>query len=189
MLQNIYWQYFRSTNDLPRCVTSFTEEGHLLIENIVNIFFVTSLKYWQHFRSVCITGEYTLRNENFVNIFFVTSLSVSLHNLLDFYIYIYIYILLSFLHTNFFIYILLIIFYPTLVLFEQTNCIDWILICYMSLSLNKILSRTFLVADNWWGLSERRVVCTKIEIYGFKKIIISIKRFLFYWHNYCWIAF
>jgi len=29
--------------------------------------------------------------ENFVNIFFVTSLSVSLHNLLDFYIYIYIF--------------------------------------------------------------------------------------------------
>ena len=35
-----------------------TEEGHLLIENVVNIFFVTSL-------------------------------SISLHNLLDFYIYIY----------------------------------------------------------------------------------------------------
>jgi len=35
-----------------------TEEGHLLIENVVNIFFVTPL-------------------------------SISLHNLLDFYIYIY----------------------------------------------------------------------------------------------------
>ena len=35
-----------------------TEEGHLLIENVVNIFFVASL-------------------------------SISLHNLLDFYIYIY----------------------------------------------------------------------------------------------------
>jgi hypothetical protein len=35
------------------------------------------------------TEEGHLLIENFVNIFFVTSLSVSLHNLLDFYIYIY----------------------------------------------------------------------------------------------------
>ena len=38
------------------------------------------------------TEEGHLLIENFVNTFFVTSLSVSLHNLLDFYIYIYIYI-------------------------------------------------------------------------------------------------
>ena len=36
------------------------------------------------------TEEGHLLIENFVNIFFVTPLSVSLHNLLDFYIYIYI---------------------------------------------------------------------------------------------------
>ena len=35
------------------------------------------------------TEEGHLLIENFVNIFFVASLSVSLHNLLDFYIYIY----------------------------------------------------------------------------------------------------
>ena len=38
------------------------------------------------------TEEGHLMIENFVNIFFVTSLSVSLHNLLNFYIYIYIYV-------------------------------------------------------------------------------------------------
>jgi hypothetical protein len=55
IIQKIYWQNFRSTNDLPQCLSNIdTEEGHLLIEN-------------------------------FVNTFFVTSLSVSLHNLLDFY--------------------------------------------------------------------------------------------------------
>jgi hypothetical protein len=44
------------------------------------------------FLSVCLidTEEGHLLIENFVNIFFVLSLSVSLHNLLDFYIYIYV---------------------------------------------------------------------------------------------------
>jgi hypothetical protein len=38
------------------------------------------------------TEEGHLLIENFVNIFFVTPLSVSLHNLLDLYIYIFIYV-------------------------------------------------------------------------------------------------
>ena len=47
-----------------------TAEGHLLIENVVNIFFVTMIDAEE--------GHLLIEN-------FVTSLSVSLHNLLDFY--------------------------------------------------------------------------------------------------------
>jgi hypothetical protein len=69
----------RLTNDLPQGLSKLTlidtEEGHLLIENVVNIFFVTMID----------TEEGHLLIENFVNIFFITFLSVSLQNLLDFY--------------------------------------------------------------------------------------------------------